>query len=76
MTLTVDLPPESASRLHEEARRLGLSEEDAASALLDRLLAEMEEEDRHDLEAAERILAEEDLSQCHTLDDFRKFIGR
>jgi len=76
MTLTLNLPPESASRLHEEALRLGLSEEAAASALLDRLLAEMEAEDRQDLEDAERILADEDISKCHTMDDFRKVLGR
>jgi hypothetical protein len=76
MTLTLNLPPESASRLHEEAQRLGLSEEAAASALLDRLLAEMAAEDQQDIEDAKRILAEEDLSQCYSLDDFRKAIGR
>ena len=76
MTLTLNLPPESASRLQEEAQRLGLSEEAAAAALLDRLLAEMEADNRQDLEDAKRILAEEDFSQCHTLDDFRKVIGR
>lgn len=76
MTLTLNLPPESASRLHEEALRLGLSEEAAASALLDRLLAEMESEDRQDVEDAKRILAEENMSEYYTLDDFRKAIGR
>jgi hypothetical protein len=72
MTLTLNLPPESANRLHEEALRLGVTEEAAASALLDRLLAEMEAEDRQDVEDAKRILAEEDLSECYTLDDKRE----
>lgn len=76
MALSVNLPPQGINRLHAEAVRLGISEEAAATALLDRLLAEMSAEDHQDVEEAKRILAEEEASEYYTLDDFRKAIGR
>jgi len=80
MTRTVNLPPELESRLCEVA----------GGAISDRLLldviargleetradAEPQEQDESDAANARHILADGDLSDCYTLDDLRKALGR
>ena len=53
MKLTIDLSPEQAQRLRDEAERLGLAPEDLASAVIADLLATPGDDFKT---AAERVL--------------------
>lgn len=71
MTLTIDLPADRQEILNSEAARRGVSPEQLATDLFDEWL-----EDLADVENARRVLGEGDLSDCYTLDDLRKAVGK
>ena len=79
MTRTLDLSPELENQLNEVADGAGVPTERLLLDAVARGLEEMRADaalDAEDVETARRVLAEGDLSNCGTLDDLRKAIGR
>jgi len=71
MTITIEVAPETEARLQQEASRRGVPIEHVAGEMLDDLLQDIE--DAHEAQA---ILAGGDLSDCYTLNDLRRALGK
>jgi len=79
MTRTLDLSPELETQLSEVASGAGVPSDRLLLDAIARGLEEMRADaalDAEDIETARRVLADGDLSDCRTLDDLRKAIGR